>query len=368
MATDFRFNAQQSYSPLLAALAEAPLNKAKMQIAQETNQRQRLSDLLTNISSAAATARQFQANHQQAVEQLARENAAKQMGNSLNQNLMLGNPAFQQSMGGMAGTGAGIDQMFNSVPSNTAPSQPAQNGIRGIGEGLDPEAVKQKMKLKALGVSYHTETNPTTGEPYQVTDSPIGIPPEKINYPGQDENLPPIQKKDLLEHVGKFRSDPQYKTYTDQIQAARNLRNAVNSENPIARLNALAGQVRESGISRVTLPELQMGGHDPSAWESLKQKFETAATGKFTKVNKDELNSLADMIESTGKVGLGDLSASYSGDYKRINQRVPGKLVDDIFNNAISAQSKTIPSPKKFKKPQKSQGVDLGNGFSYTVK
>jgi hypothetical protein len=371
MATDFSFDAQKSYSPLLAALAQAPVQREQLRIQMEQNQRKRLSDLLDNMASASKTARDVQSAIQthrtMSALSAVKQHLDVQDPTGVTGSMFMSDPgSFLSSGNALGGQIQGVKNVFNTM----APQAPAQPNVAGEGVtandqsvpqpsvpgvtsspgmgGMDQNAMIQRSLKRAMYGEPKEGTDANTGLSMQYYPG-TGIPPTTTNPPAEGE-LPPVQKASLLEHVGKFRSDPAYKDFETQIQAARQLKMVVNSKNPIARLNAIAGQVREAGINRVTLPELSMGGHDPSTWESLKQRFETAASGKFTEVNTQELNALADMMTESAQAGMKNLAGSYSGDYKTINKSVNPKIVDDVFGNALSPHMKGAIIPKPFEK------------------
>lgn len=320
---DFRFNGPSSYSPLLSALADAPANRAKLQILQEQNQRQRLSDLLTQMSSAASIARNIQLIHQQGVEQKAREDTAKTM-NPQNRNLFLGNQAFGNAYGGMAGTGAGIETMFGGG-QQVAPQPNLQGeGVTPNDMGVDPQALIRKMKLKAVGTSYHTETNPNTGEQYQVTDSPIGLPPEKINYPTDNstgvEGKPQLPPK-LMEAANtakeKFQSRSDVTTNISDLALLDQIEAGVKSNNPAAVQNLIIERARTGGLpgGRVTsgTQASEVGSQQFGA--KIGRYWKKTLTGQLTASDKADY---LDQIQNQRNVSAKQIIDAHQGVAKEV--------------------------------------------------
>lgn len=413
MATDFRFNAQNSYSPLLTALAEAPMNKAKLQIAQEQNSRQRLSDLLTNISSAASLSRNLQVMN--AVKKLS-EQAGGQ--NSPAGNAAMINPeGFAGTVGQLPATMLGLNTAF---PSPTMPVQSQAPAPSLAGEGVTPDnqtpsmrppqtldgvpsnspasnvpEIKNRFIMKTLfgepqvfkgadGLSY--SHYPGTNIPPTPLEPPRPI--QTSSQPG--EPLSPEQQKNVKEtgdflssNIKDFRNDSSVKDAKAQIDSAKTLLTLNSVKIPVARLNSLAGQVRESGITRVTVAELGIAGIDPSVWERLKQNFETWSSGNFTNTNLDELKALGQVVKKIGEKKIQGAADSYSGNVMDARPDIEKQRVQRMFQREISPYLTAPYKPGIYRKgkgilpageEQKSeQNIDLGKsdsslkGFSYSL-
>jgi hypothetical protein len=370
MATDFRFNGTNSYSPLLAALAQAPYHAATLKIEQEKNNRERLSSLLTNMSNAAQLARTVQ--QQQAINEQKKLMAQKSP--------LAGAAAGVAPEAAAAGTLGvtapfmGLDAMMGQQPS--APT--SQLNLSGEG-GTPMDSRKAVIMNKLFPSQYEVSTNPTTGMRELVSKIP-GLPSLPVDQSGTPmatgdikpgESLNPTQKKEavdtggwLTDQVKELKNNDVYKNAQITIDGARRMRALTAANIPLSEINIQAAQTKLAGINRLTEVELERSGIDPGLLPKWQQMVSKMQSKGFIQKNRDELNQMADALEKVQQDNLNDLGSSTLQTMQALRPDIPAKRHQAVINGAIGQYLKPIKSKNK---SDQSDAIDMGAGFSYTV-
>lgn len=292
MATDFSMNAA-AYAPLLKALAGAPAKRAELQIAQEKNQRERLSTLLSNMSDAAKVARQIQI-------QGAINKQSKLAGGP---NTLAGNAAtltpetYAQGTGGITSQIQGIRELFGS------------NQNPGMGEvPLNPEMQANEKRLED-NVLYGAPERSTDANTGLTIESRKGIPGNRTVNPPKDGELDPLSRDYLIKRNDAFSSE--IKPMIDQIKAAKQLKAITSAQIPAAGIPTIVEALKAGGLSRITQYETTAAGKDKSLWENAKQTATGLMDGTLTKVNQEQLQALSTVLEKSAQFNIEETKNSY---------------------------------------------------------
>lgn len=387
MATDFRFNGQTSYSPLLSALAEAPQNAAKLAILKEQNTRQRLSDLLTNMSNAASLARNIQLIHQ-GNNQIAGEEGVTKIAtqsNPLAGAVSAANPeAFSAGLSSVQAPFMGLDTMMGGgqppQPSASAapPLAQGEGGLPGATQSQAPqsspsipmqsEGVQDPRKAiimnKLFPSQYQLSTDPNNGLQRLVSSIP-GMPiipvdkPQTQNLITDPKDLNPIQIKALPEFADKFATDS--KPEQEVLLNTKEFKGLAASKNPISDTTLKLLAPRLTGIvARINPTTLDAYGGSSAVVDKINSSLERAKNGKLTDKDRSFLVNLANNVESTAndalKQKLGDAVSKAQVSIRGVDPGLLAKAIGGNTQDRINSykpisgsQSPKVPASARFK-------------------
>lgn len=372
MVADFRFNGPQSYSPLLSALAEAPQNKAKLDILQEQNKRSRLNELLTNMSNAATVARNIQLIHQTRNQIQGQEKMTGLMNqtNPLAGAASAANPdAFSTGLAGVQAPFAGLDSMMGAAPQ-------AGTGVPLQGEGVsDPK--KAVIMNKLFPTQYEVSSNPDTGLREMVSKIP-GMPIIPVDKPSakglatNPDDLNPVQRKALPELANKFNEES--KSEQEVLLNVKEFQNLAKMKNPISDTSLKILTPRLTGIvARLNPTTLEAFGGSAAITDKIEASLQKAKSGTLTSSDRKFLTDFADVVGSSAndalKQKLDDAVSRAQGSVPGVHpsllsKSIGGNTQDRIKNyKSISGQA-TMADPKvRFK--QLTAGNKLSKQAAY---
>jgi hypothetical protein len=381
MATDFSFNGQTSYSPLLSAVSQAPYDAAKLKILQEENQRARLSSLLSNMASAAAIARQIQITGQESQKNQGIKDIQSLM-TEPNQNQVIGNANFQPQSGVQGkpsmfpqGTPIGTPTDVNATGDISAqpfqPSTPVTFGQTQQGQTqparllaaltkANPQSMTENMAgisgilaslggggqsakdipllQKKLGQEWELKPSPENGKmtaypKYQGMGGAREIPTDVSTQPGTS-TLNPVANQALGDQVKSLTENPQFKKAQETLSDMQQIEAMIKANNAAGLQQILIQRAESQGLTagRLNAGSIAKEFGNQSIYARIWRAGQRAVNGQLMDLDKTEmLDQLNIQRKTMGTQVLGIIdnqAKGFANRYKLPKNDVKQQMMD----------------------------------------
>lgn len=176
----------------------------------------------------------------------------------------------------------------------------------------------------------------------------------------RERNRMEKRSKEKTDIVNKFNSDAGVRKIQSSMDAANNVRELVNSGNPIAANAIPTYMARASGeVGNLSEADKRPFGGSQAILNRLEASLKQMSTGTLTQQNAKFVLDLADKMENSATNNLDRRAKDVSGQYGKASDFLKSDEIYKTLRPIIPAKPKPLPEPGS---------VDLGGGASYVIR